>query len=107
MVARAELMAIAARTYWREDDGRAVVPAWRASGESRRQFARKRQPFPLGDLSPGLTTRQDPPLTARPVGVPTVLGFHFLENLALDEEPQHRAPERFGDGRRIVPCPGK
>lgn len=33
---------VASRTYWREDEARAVVAAWRASGESLSAFARRR-----------------------------------------------------------------
>jgi transposase-like protein len=41
MAARSEIQRVAAQRYWREEQARVVVAAWRRSGESLTAFARR------------------------------------------------------------------
>jgi len=41
MASKGRMAEVAVRRYWRERDARVVVEAWRTSGESLREFARR------------------------------------------------------------------
>jgi hypothetical protein len=92
-----DLAEVARRSYWREDDARRIVEAWRDSGEPISRFAR----------SLGVDWRRVSRWAARlGPSVETRLRFHPVR---VVDEDTHRAGAidiDVGHGRRVRVAPG-